>query len=71
MKEHIEKIDEYSKDWAIEFSEILKLEEKPEYAAIISLAMITALYRIADKFFDKPEIRNLILSKFGVNNEKS
>ena len=65
MQEVIELIDEHSKDWSIEFSEILGIEERPEYAKIISMSMITALYRIADKFLDKPEIRNLLLSKFG------
>ena len=61
-KEKPLKIDYYKKDWAIEFCDILGIEYKPIYQKIISMSMVTALYRIADTF--EPDMRKLILKRF-------
>ena len=62
-----EKIDEYKAEWAHEFANLAGIEYHPEYEKIISLAMVTALYRVADIFADSnPDIRKQILTHFGV-----
>lgn len=53
-------LDYWAEDWAYEFADILEIEYRPEYADIITMAMHTALYKIADRMDD--HIRESILS---------
>lgn len=58
-------IDVNRKFYVDEFAEIAGVEANPDFEAIISLAMTTALYTIADEFRDG-EFRNEILALYGI-----
>lgn len=66
MKKRIKLDPNYERlthDWAIEFSEILKVEHNPVFDKIIKLTTVTMLYRIADEF-ENGKYREEILKWF-------
>lgn len=58
-------LDEYSKYWGWELSDLAKVEYKPEHDEMVRLAAVTMLYKIADEFEDG-RYRKEILKQWGV-----